>query len=56
MMVDMLKQRSIRSNKKYYTLFVIVLLTLNVKYPDVAALHFTVVIYGRDTKSQHLIC
>ena len=60
----MLKMMKICSDKcvhcifdqtSYYALFIIVLLMLNWNCLKVTVLHFTVVIYGLHTKSQHLI-
>ena len=54
---DMLRQMRtlyIRSTS-YYALFIIVLLMLNWNCLKVTVPHFTVVIYGLHTKSQHLI-
>ena len=54
---DMLRQMRtlyIRSNK-YYALFIIVLLMLNCNCLKVTVPHFTVVIYGLHSKSEHLL-
>ena len=55
---DMLKQMRtlyIFDQTSYYALFIIVLLMLNWNCLKVTVPHFTVVIYGLHTKSQHLI-
>ena len=49
------QQFGIKSQHSYPALFIIVLLMLNWNYLKVTLPHFTVVIYGLHTKSQHLL-
>ena len=53
--LTVLTHTDIFDQTSYYALFIIVLLMLNWNCLKVTVPHFTVVIYGLHTKSQHLI-